>query len=62
MVYRRPGEGGKAVVQQMSAFLDCIEQERKPEISAAASLRSLQVIWKLYEAEEQMRVADLRGI
>ncbi|MGI6099744.1 MAG: Gfo/Idh/MocA family oxidoreductase [Lentisphaerae bacterium] len=62
VVYRRPDEGGKAVVEQMAAFLDCIEQERKPEISAAASLRSLQVIWKLYEAEEQMRVADLRGI
>ena len=62
VVYRRAGEGGKAVVQQMSAFLDCIEQERKPEISASASLRSLRVIWKLYEAEEQMRVADLRGL
>ena len=25
-------------------------------------MRSLQVIWKLYEAEENMTVADLRGI
>lgn len=62
VVYRRPGEGGKAVVQQMETFLDCIEHERKPDISAAASLRSLQVIWKLYEAEEKLVVADLRGI
>ncbi|NLF22252.1 MAG: Gfo/Idh/MocA family oxidoreductase [Lentisphaerae bacterium] len=62
VVYRRPGQGGKAVVQQMEAFLDCIEQQRKPTVSAAASLRSLQVIWKLYEAEERMQVADLRGI
>ena len=62
VVYRRPGKGGKAVVQQMEVFLDCIEQERKPEISAAESLRSLQVIWKLYEAEEHMAVADLSGV
>ena len=62
IVYRRPTAGGKAVVQQMEAFLDCVEHERKPDISATASLRSLQVIWKLYEAEENMVVADLRGI
>lgn len=62
VVYRQSGKGGKAVVQQIEAFLDCIEKRRKPEISAAASLRSLQVIWKLYEAEENMVVADLRGI
>ena len=62
VMYRRPGEGGKAVVQQMEEFLNCIENQQKPEISAAASLRSLQVIWKLYEAEETMKVADLRGL
>jgi len=62
VVYRRPGEGGKAVAAQVGAFLDCIEQRRKPEVSAAASVRSLQVIWKLYEAERANVVADLRGI
>ena len=62
VVFRRPGEGGKAVVQQIEAFLACIEKRQKPEISAATSLRSLQVIWKLYEAEEHMTVADLRNV
>jgi len=62
VIYRRPGQGGKPVVAQIGAFLDCIEQKRKPEISAAASLRSLLVIWKLYEAEERGVVADLGGI
>ena len=60
VVCRYSDKGRKAVVQQMEAFLDCIEKKRKPEISAEASLRSLQVIWKLYEAEEAMTVADLR--
>jgi predicted dehydrogenase len=62
VVYRQPEKKGKAVVEQMQAFLDCIEQKKRPEIGAASSLRSLQVIWRLYEAEESGRVADLRGI
>ena len=62
VIYRQTGDRGKAVGEQMETFLDCIEQKKKPEISAEASLRSLQVIWKLYEAEEKGAVADLRGI
>lgn len=62
VVYRCPEKGDKAVVQQMTAFLGCIERREKPEISAAASLRSLQVIWRLYEAEDKGLVADLRGL
>lgn len=62
VIYRHPDKSGKAVVQQMEAFLDCIERKRKPEISAAASLRSLQVIWRLYEAETRNAFADLRGL
>jgi predicted dehydrogenase len=59
---RQTGRSGKAVVEQMAGFLDCIEKKQPPEISARASLRSLQVIWRLYEAEEKGLVADLRGI
>jgi predicted dehydrogenase len=61
-VFRCSGPAMKPVAQQMGAFLDCIEQKRKPEISAAAAFRSLQVIWKLYEAEDRGQVADLRGL
>jgi len=62
VVFRKPGGGSKAVVEQIEAFLSCIENRRQPEISAAASLRSLQVIWKLYEAEDSMAIADLRSL
>jgi len=62
VVYRQPDKSDKAVVQQMAAFLDCIEQRRIPAVSAASSLRSLQVIWKLYEAEGKGVVADLTGL
>ncbi|MFC1453795.1 Gfo/Idh/MocA family protein [Verrucomicrobiota bacterium] len=62
VIYRKASKGGKPVVAQIQAFLDCIEQKKKPDISAEASLRSLQVIWKLYEAEEDGIVADLRNV
>ncbi|MFC1479630.1 Gfo/Idh/MocA family protein [Planctomycetota bacterium] len=62
VVYRKPEKGGKALAEQMKAFLDCIEQKKKPEVSAEASLKSLQVIWRVYEAEEKGVVADLSDI
>ena len=33
-----------------------------PETTPEESLEGLRVIWKLYEAEEQQKIADLRGI
>jgi predicted dehydrogenase len=60
VVARRAGKGGKPVVDQMNDFLDCIEQKRIPSTNARESLRSLDVIWKLYDAEERNVVADLR--
>ncbi|HOT36516.1 MAG TPA: hypothetical protein PLT86_07615, partial [Candidatus Latescibacteria bacterium] len=62
VIARRSGAAAKPVVAQMAAFLDCIEQRKKPEISARQSVRSLEVIWRLYEAEETGVVADLRGV
>ena len=43
-------------------FLDCIKTGARPLTDGASSLQSLRVIWKLYEAEEQGVVADLRGL
>jgi len=43
-------------------FLDCIRDHAEPMTSARASLQGLRVIWKLYEAEEQGKIADLRGL
>ena len=62
IIYRRSGDGGKVVGTQLAAFLDCIDQRKKPEIGAAESLRSLRAIWRLYDAEERGIVADLRGL
>ena len=52
----------KATNAEVAAFLDCIEQKRKPETDARTALQSLRVIWRLYEAEDACRIADLRGL
>jgi predicted dehydrogenase len=47
---------------EMSHFIDCIHTGKKPLTDPVGSLEGLQVIWKLYEAEEQRKLADLRGM
>ncbi len=42
-------------------FIDCIRTGNKPLTDPVESLEGLQVIWKLYEAEEEHILADLRG-
>ena len=54
-------ETGKNVAEEMGHFLDCIEAGQTPLTSGPESLQGLKVIWRLYEAEEQNVVADLRG-
>lgn len=52
---------GKRAHNQIIHFLDCIESGATPLTSARDSLQSLRVIWRLYEAERQGRMADLKG-
>jgi len=54
-----PGE--KPMTRQMNHFLDCIENNSQPLTDPVGSLEGLRVIWKLYEAEQQGTLAELRG-
>jgi len=47
---------------EMAHFVECIRTGKKPLTDGAGSLEGLQVIWKLYEAEERKQLADLRGM
>ena len=47
---------------EMSHFIDCIQTGNRPLTDAIGSLEGLQVIWKLYEAEEKNELADLQGL
>ena len=55
-------EHAKPTEEEMVHFLDCIETGAKPLTDPVGSLEGLQVIWKLYEAEENNQVADLHGL
>ena len=46
----------------MAHFIDCIDRRQTPLTDGTASLQSLRVIWRLYEAEQRGVVADLRGL
>lgn len=55
-------ELGKHTEKEMEHFLDCIETGKPPLTGGKDSLQGLRVIWRLYEAEQQGVVADLRGL
>ena len=46
----------------MAHFLDCIATGARPLTDGPGSLQGLRLIWRLYEAEERGRLADLRGL
>ena len=56
------GDGRKATQHEINHFVDCVLNGKTPLISGREALRSLQVIWKIYDAEKNNAVADLRGI
>jgi predicted dehydrogenase len=55
-------EPGKHVQNELIHFVECLETGRRPLTDGVRSLQSLRVIWKLYAAEQQGVVADLRGL
>ena len=54
-------KGGKHLEGEMDHFLHCIETSETPLTNAEDSLKGLKVIWELYNAEQENRMADLRG-
>ena len=55
-------EHAKHTEVEMAHFIDCIDKGTRPLTDGPGSLEGLQVIWKLYEAEDKSEVADLRGL
>lgn len=53
---------GKFTHYELEHFLDCIRDGTRPITDGPTSLQGLRVIWKLYEAERNNTVADLRGL
>jgi predicted dehydrogenase len=47
---------------ELKHFIDCIDKSLEPLTSGPESLQGLRVIWKLQEAEELGKFADLTGL
>ncbi|SVD36539.1 uncharacterized protein METZ01_LOCUS389393, partial [marine metagenome] len=47
---------------EMAHFIDCARGDATPLTDGPGSVQGLRVIWRLYEAEKQGRLADLRGL
>ena len=42
--------------------MDCVLNDTEPVTNGETSLQGLRVIWKMYEAEAENKVADLKGL
>lgn len=56
------GNGQKSTQHEINHFAECVLTGATPLTSGPSALRSLRVIWRLYEAERTGTVADLRDI
>ena len=52
----------KPTTEEMAHFLDCVDNGTTPETTPEESLAGLEVIWELYRAEDENRLADFSGI
>jgi predicted dehydrogenase len=55
-------EFSKPTQEELRHFLDCIDTGQRPETDGPRSLQSLRAIWRMYEAEQRGKVADLAGL
>lgn len=62
LIYQSPQQTNKAICQQTLSFIEHIEQCKISISPARDAIESLRVVWRLYEAEETGRMADLRGL
>ncbi len=62
-VWNRKRDGGDAVTQfEIAHFVDCVLTGQKPLTDGRSAMKSLQVIWRMYDAEKTNTIADLRGL
>lgn len=62
ILWKREGETSKETQHEIQHFTDCVLNDKKPLTDGRSALQSLRVIWKLYNAEENGTLADLRGL
>ena len=62
LLWKQETKGGKQTQFEIAHFVDCVLNDKTPLTNGRAALQSLRVIWALYNAEENNKLADLRGM
>ena len=62
VIWTKELESRKETQHEIRHFVDCITNGKKPLTDAKSALTGLRIIWKMYEAEKNGMVADLRGL
>ncbi len=62
VVWKRDGATSKETQHEIKHFVECVLEDKTPLTNGRAALQGLRVIWALYDAENNHRLADLRGL
>lgn len=62
VIWKDEGEPGKQTQHEISHFIDCVKNGKRPNTDAHSALQGLRCIWKMYDAEKHNVVADLKGL
>ena len=62
VLWKRQGEKSKQTQFEIAHFADCVFNHKTPVTNGRAALQSLRVIWRMYDAEKNGVIADLRGL
>ena len=61
-IWEKNTSGGKHTEGEIAHFVSCVLSGERPITDGRTSTTGLRVIWKLYEAEMEGRVADLSDV
>lgn len=62
VLWTRDGERSKSTQFEIRHFTDCVLNDKTPITDGKIAIQSLRVIWELYNAEKNHKLADLRGL
>ena len=62
VLWKRDGGRTKQTQFEIAHFAECVRTGKQPLTHGRSALQSLRVIWKMYEAEKNNTIADLRGL
>ena len=62
ILWKRDGGKSKETQHEIRHFTECVLEDKTPLTDGKTAIQSLRVIWKLYNAEQNNMLADLRGL